>query len=161
MHETDRRALFAKMDTDGSGFIDASDYRRILKGWATNRAVRDRILRMDTNLDGKVSFEEFSRYMAEAMAESTEAPTSSGFTRPDGSVHWFKVFLHFDRDGSGTMSLDELRGLLEEIDHDKGRGELVEIIRAMDTNADLEISYAEFKHYFEGAPEQRRLRRHV
>ena len=61
--------LFNKMDRDGSGYIDAKDYRRVLRGYATNQDIRARILNMDDDLDGQVSFEEFSKAMNTAIVE--------------------------------------------------------------------------------------------
>ena len=84
-----------------------------------------------------------------------------GFKRSDGTLDWFQVFLHFDTDGSGVLSLVELKAFVDELDGEATRTELLELIRSMDENGDLQVSYSEFRAYFEGGPERRRLRQSV
>ena len=126
----------------------------------TDQDIRDRILKMDLDLDGRISFDEFSQHLQASASEAVESPME-GFKRSDGTIDWFAVFLHFDTDGSGVLSLVELRAFVEELDDGISREELVEMIRSMDKNGDLQVSYAEFLHYFEGAPKRKRLNQSV
>lgn len=144
------RALFDKMDRDKSGTIDAHEYRRSLRGYATNESVRAKIMSMDLDLDGRITFEEFAQYMSAGIEED-----EAELHREDGSPDWFALFVHFDHDGSGIISLKELKSLLEEIGRETDREGLIAVIRDIDRDANMEISYSEFIQYFRGpAPKQ-------
>ena len=156
MSQRTLRDLFDKMDRDGSGTIDVHEYRKALRGYATNETVRAKILTMDTDLDGRVSFQEFARFMSAALEDDAPEDTPL-FRTADGSPDWFALFVHFDRDGSGVLSLQELRALLDEIGHETDRGELIVLINALDTNGDMAISYSEFVAYFRGSAPHKTL----
>ncbi len=147
------RALFAKLDTDASGFVEASDYRRVLNAWVTDQDIRDRILKLDTDFDCRIRFEEFSQHLESSSTAPIESSTE-GFLRRDGTIDWFAVFMHFDTDDSGVMSLVELKNFIEEFDGGATRQEL---IRSMDENSNMHVSYSEFHRYFGGRLAPRRL----
>ena len=155
------RELFNKMDRDGSGYIDAKDYRRVLRGYATNQDIRARILNMDDDLDGQVSFEEFSKAMNTAVVEEPSDLPSPSFRNEDGSWNWFAIFSHFDEDGSGALSLRELRTFVEGEDFGVSKKFWISLVEGMDRNADMSISYHEFMSYLSGRKKRRRLYRRV
>jgi len=144
MKEEDLKKLFQKMDKTNSGFIGAEDYRRSLRGYASRREIQQKIHQMDENLDGRISFAEFSKYMSQTI---TPEP-SSDYNNPDGSIDWFSVFVHFDADGSGTLDIQELRQMAVEIGYAAQRQEVIELFENIDTNADGKISYGEFIRYY-------------
>ena len=158
MDQDTLRVLFDKLDRDGSGAIDAHEYRRSLRGYATNEAVRAKILSMDTDLDGRITFEEFAQFMSAGLHEEDEhEEDESRFHMEDGSPNWFALFVHFDRDGSGILSLQELRQLLDEIGYKSAREELIAIIHEIDKDANMEISYSEFIDHFRGPAPKKTL----
>ena len=151
MNEGTLRALFDKMDRDGSGTIDAHEYRKSLRGYATNENVRAKILSMDQDLDGRISFQEFAEFMSTGIVDDEDDEDGeSRFHMDDGSPNWFALFVHFDRDGSGILSLTELRSLLDEIGQKTDREALIEVINTIDADANMEISYSEFIQHFRG-----------
>ena len=160
MNQDPLRTLFERLDTNGSGFIEASDYRRVLHAWVTDQDIRDRILKMDLDLDARISFAEFAQHLTHSAGAVVESPLR-GFKRRDGTIDWFKVFVQFDTDGSGILSLVELKAFVEALDGDTAREELVELIRAMDQNGDLQVSYAEFQRYFSEPSKPRRIHQSV
>ena len=145
MNEEELKKLFKKMDKTGSGFIEAEDYRRSLRGYASRREIQQKIHQMDDNLDGKISFVEFSKYMSNTI----EPETTSNYANPDGSIDWFAVFVHFDEDGSGMLDIQELRKMSVEIGYSTQREEVIALFEKIDTNADGKISYGEFIQHYE------------
>ena len=49
MNDQQLRELFRKLDVDGNGYIEASDYRRSLRGYASHSEIRAKIHSMDEN----------------------------------------------------------------------------------------------------------------
>jgi len=134
------QTLFAKLDKTNTGFINVEDYRLALKGYATNEAIRDQISQMDEDLDGQVSLEEFRVSMNKAMVPE---PT---FVFPESvsDIDWFEVFVHYDKDGSGKLSAQELRFMLQDMGRDLEREEVIQIFNDIDRDFDGVISYSEF-----------------
>lgn len=56
-----------------------------------------------------------------------------------------ETFVSIDRDGSGTIELDEFKGLMFKIDHSRSEGALRVQFAAIDTDHDGQISEAEFR----------------
>lgn len=144
MSQQQLRNLFQKMDKTNTGFISTEDYRRSLAGYACQREIRDRILQMDDNLDGKIGFEEFARHLSEVLEPQPKMP----FTRENGKTDWFAVFVHFDVDGSGLLDISELKSMLTEIGFGGDREAVVALFADIDQNMDGKISYGEFVLHF-------------
>jgi len=69
------RAAFDRKDTDGSGFLDESELAAALASSgviASDEAVSDLMSSMDTDGDGKVDFEEFVAFAADAEKKQQE-----------------------------------------------------------------------------------------
>jgi len=58
------------------------------------------------------------------------------------------AFNDLDEDGSGSISPDELKGMLERFDITMTPGQFWDMVHRIDTNGDGEISYAEFLSFF-------------
>ena len=71
------------------------------------------------------------------------------------------LFERLDTDGSGILSLVDLKALVEELDGDTGDAELVELSRAMDQSGDLQVSYDELPRAFSAPSKPRRLHQSV
>ena len=136
--------LFQKLDISNTGFITMADYRRTLKGYATEQGIRDTILEMDLDLNGQISLEEFRRHM------QTFAQAEPEFSFPESieDVDWFDVFVEYDKDGSGKLSAQELKILLEDMGKDVQRDNVLQLFREIDRDYDGVISYAEFVQHF-------------
>uniref|UniRef100_K3WU76 EF-hand domain-containing protein n=1 Tax=Globisporangium ultimum (strain ATCC 200006 / CBS 805.95 / DAOM BR144) TaxID=431595 RepID=K3WU76_GLOUD len=87
-----------------------------------------------------------------SSSSSSTRPKSSGPARDededdeDGSMtdRYFKVFTQYDVDGSGTISPDELRKLLNESGEDMDDAELAVVIQQADTDQNEEIDFDEW-----------------
>ena len=143
MTDEQLRKLFKKLDKTNTGFINAEDYRKTLQGYSTPEMIRDTILEMDGDLDGKISFQEFKEHMQKSMVPEPEFSFSTL-----EKIDWFDVFVHYDKDGSGKLSAAELKTMLEEMGRDIQREEVIELFRALDRDFDGVISYAEFSKYY-------------
>ena len=149
MTEAQIEKLFHKIDATHKGFISQRDYKIALQGYAIDKDIRDTILAMDQDLDGKITLSEFTDHMKKALI-----PEPS-FVFPDNfhDIDWFEVFVHFDTDGSGTLSAQELKEILEAKGPQLPRETIIEIFTSLDKNFDGSLSYAEFiRHFTQGTP---------
>ena len=142
MKKDQARILFDKLDVSGTGFIDAKDYCRVLRGYADIEQIKKRIEKDDVDGDGRISFEEFYQSL-----QAVEYSEPQAFFRADGSVKWFDIFRYYDVDGSGYLEKDELRHFFV----DKGamtEEELDALMDEMDSiQKDGRISFAEMLLY--------------
>ncbi|BFG32691.1 calcium-dependent protein kinase 10 [Prunus yedoensis var. nudiflora] len=129
--------------------------------------IRDMFTLMDTDKDGKVTYEELKAGLQKVGSQLAEpevkmlmevadvdgngvldygefAAVTIHLQRMENDEHLRRAFVFFDKDGSGYIELGELReGLLDEsgeIDNEV----LNDIMREVDTDKDGRISYEEF-----------------
>ncbi|XP_022727668.1 calcium-dependent protein kinase 10-like [Durio zibethinus] len=123
--------------------------------------IKDMFTLMDTDNDGKVSYEELKaglRKVGSQLAEPEikmlmEVADVDGngvldygefvavtihLQKMENDEHFRRAFMFFDKDGSGYIELDELRDALADVDV------LNDIMREVDTDKDGRISYDEF-----------------
>ncbi|KAL8603615.1 hypothetical protein ACOMHN_005557 [Nucella lapillus] len=96
------REAFKVMDKDGNGSISAEELGNILRAKGatiTDQQVTDLIKTYDSNGDGDIDFDEFTKLMAESEIAS--------------AARFAVLFKSLDSDGDGTVSADELRGALK------------------------------------------------
>lgn len=86
--------------------------------------------KVDVNHDGTIEYEEFSAYV-----DAHEASLRT-------------AFVAIDKDGSGSISKDEIRHLLDRMHMAVSRAHLDEIVAAIDTDGDGSISFDEFHAAF-------------
>lgn len=143
--------LFHKIDGTRKGFISQQDYHRALKGYAIDKDIRDTILAMDLDLDGKITLAEFTTHMKKALIPEPSFVFSDNLN----DIDWFEVFVHFDADGSGTLSAQELKEILEAKGPLLPRETIIEIYTSLDKNFGGSLSYAEFiRHFTKEIPTQ-------
>ena len=68
--------------------------------------------------------------------------------RDDGPCR--QLFEHFDADGSGTISLEELQQVASSWSEPLTNQELTSLMKEVDTNKDGEIDYGEFRQFILG-----------
>ncbi|KAG5028027.1 hypothetical protein JHK87_011541 [Glycine soja] len=129
--------------------------------------IKDMFTLMDTNKDGKVTYEELKvglRKVGSQLAEPEikmlmEVADVDGngvldygefvavtihLQRMENDEHFRKAFMYFDKDGSGYIELGELEKALTDESGDTDTAVLNEIMREVDTDRDGRISYEEF-----------------
>lgn len=126
--------MFQSLDTNGDGVLSRDEiyegYKQTLGEIEAKKEV-DRIMsEVDIDNSGTIDYNEF------VMA----ATNRQKLLNQDKLEATFKIF---DKDGSGTISCDELKSLLHIKSEDKKTIE--DLIKEVDKNSDGEISLSEFK----------------
>ena len=121
---------FDLIDRTGKGSISADDLKRVMTAVGeavTDEDIKNMIEEADLNTDGVVDFPEFAKMMQQRRKQNALAE-----------------FQIFDKDGSGTVSAQELKEVLKKFDVDISDETLDGMIKEADTDGDGSINYAEF-----------------
>ena len=100
------KEAFDLFDTDGSGSIDPRELRAAMQSLgfeAKNQTIYQMITDLDKNKNNNIDFEEFLDMMTARMSDRD--------TREDIN----KVFRLFDDDGTGTITIRNLRRVAREL----------------------------------------------
>ncbi|KIW04752.1 uncharacterized protein PV09_04478 [Verruconis gallopava] len=130
------REAFKIFDKNGDGQITAEELGEIMRSLGQNPTateLQDIIAELDIDNSGAVDFDEFIRMMGQKL--------TSGGAEDDELLQAFKVF---DKDGSGTISAQELKELMISIGESLSKDEIDEMIREADKDGDGVIDYKEF-----------------
>jgi calmodulin len=133
------RQAFNLFDKDKSGDIDKEEVGELLKtlGMRVTQGALDRLFaEMDVSSDGKVEFYEFAAYMASSGFALTE---TAGPTKMADYI--FEIF---DGDGGGSISSDELRQTLTDLQSELDVSEVDEAMRMFDLDGSGKITKVEF-----------------
>ncbi|CAI9112337.1 OLC1v1012774C1 [Oldenlandia corymbosa var. corymbosa] len=129
--------------------------------------IRDMFTLMDTDNDGKVTFEELKAGLKKVGSQLAEpeikllmevadvdgngildygefVAVTIHLQRVENDEHFRRAFMFFDKDGSGHIELDELREALADESGETDMAVLHEIMREVDIDKDGRISYDEF-----------------
>jgi len=127
--------VFALFDKDSSGTITAQELGEIMKSLGQNPSdseLQDMINEVDVDHSGSIDFEEFLKM----MSTTVKAQDFAHETRAAFNV--------FDKDGSGTISADELRQVMKSLGENLTDEEIDEMIREADKDKNGTIDYEEF-----------------
>jgi calmodulin len=132
---TECREVFDLFDKDKDGSIttkELGDVMRALGANPTNTELQEMIAEVDKDNSGKIEFNEFLDLFARKMKD------------PDTEEDLIEAFKIFDKDGSGSISAQELRHVMTTLGEKLTEEEADEMIREADTNGDGYIDYVEF-----------------
>ncbi len=150
------RRVFARYDRDGSGDIDTAELRSALAdlGMHADTAQTAAIVaKYDTNADHRLDFGEFSRLLAELREFQTRQgrPLRSlggggggGEADPMAQVEARRVFVQYDRDGSGDIDVAELRAALYDLGLAAHSAQTAAIVAKYDTDSNQRLDFGEF-----------------
>uniref|UniRef100_A0A914ZEG4 EF-hand domain-containing protein n=2 Tax=Parascaris TaxID=6254 RepID=A0A914ZEG4_PARUN len=126
---------FDLLDVDHDGRLSRGEISALLRAINVEptRIELDFIFKeMDADKTGKISKEEFVRYMSAPPKHRTTI----------GELE--KQFRQFDRDGDGAITQEELEEMLSETASLNDRNAIAEMFHATDTNGDGRITFIEF-----------------
>ncbi|KAL3528303.1 hypothetical protein ACH5RR_007625 [Cinchona calisaya] len=129
--------------------------------------IRDMFTLMDTDNDGKVTYEELRAGLQKVGSQLAEpeikllmevadvdgngvldygefVAVTIHLQRMENDEHFRRAFMFFDKNGSGYIELEELREALMDESGEADVAVLNEIMREVDTDKDGQISYDEF-----------------
>ena len=121
---------FDLIDRNGKGSISADDLKRVMTAIGeavTDEEIKNMIEEADLNTDGVVDFPEFAKMMQQRRKQNALAE-----------------FRMFDKDGSDTVSAQELKQVLKKFDVDISDETLDGMIKEADQDGDGSINYEEF-----------------
>ena len=126
---------FAIFDKDGGGSITTQELGDVMKSLGqkpTNAELDPMVREIDADGNGEIDFPEFLTMMLRKMNEGN----------PEKEL--MDVFMVFDKDGSGTISAEELRSAMKVIGEKLTDDEIEDALKLADSGGDGEIDYDEF-----------------
>jgi len=127
--------VFNLFDKDQSGSISTAELGEVMRSLGQNPTeaeLQDMVNEVDTDHSGSIEFQEFMAMMA------TTVPTK------DFADETLAAFRVFDKDGSGTISAEELKHVMKSLGEDLTDAEIDEMIREADKDNNGTIDYEEF-----------------
>jgi len=151
--------LFDKMDKNHDGTLDKKEIEGLLKDLMgkgvilSTKTPAEVINKVDANHDGKVQRQEFQDWIQnECLAKRTNL---LNFLNKSPDKQWLetitdRAFKEVDKDGSGSVDLEELITYLAEVSEQLGeepytREQVAKILDVADANKDKKLSKVEFR----------------
>ena len=141
-------ASFAHYDTNNSGFLDYQELRNALShmGIDTSASGAAQILAAyDERPDGKMDIGEFRKLAHDMEGNTTSATTTSASGRVTYSDAVTAAFRHFDKNDSGFLDYNELRGALSHMGVDTTDSGAAQLLAAYDERPDGKLDVSEFR----------------
>lgn len=137
MKEVDQlRKQFELIDTDKSGFIDATELAQVFKQNENLKIPDDEIDRIIKEVDfagnGQINYTEF-------IAATISVNKVLNHSRLES------LFDQFDKDGTGFVTPQNMREVFQQIDKKLTNTQIDKILKDHDFEGDKQISLAEFK----------------
>mmetsp|Transcript_22741 Transcript_22741/g.31701 ORF Transcript_22741/g.31701 Transcript_22741/m.31701 type:complete len:163 (+) Transcript_22741:101-589(+) len=129
------KEAFQIFDKDGGGSITVEELGEVMKSLGqnpSNAELEAMVREIDADGNGEIDFPEFLTMMLRKMNEGN----------PEKEL--MDVFMLFDKDGSGTISSDELRAAMKVIGEKLTDEEIEDAIKLADASGDGEVDYDEF-----------------
>ncbi|KAM5350957.1 hypothetical protein ACJ41O_003680 [Fusarium nematophilum] len=113
--------------------VEIGNVMRSLGQNPTETELQDMVNDVDQDKSGSIDFDEFLVLMAKKRKEV------------DNEQELLAAFKVFDRDGTGTISAEELRHVMNSIGEEFTQEEIDDMMKEADQNGDGTIDYKEFK----------------
>ncbi|KFU91634.1 Calmodulin [Chaetura pelagica] len=127
------KEAFSLFDQDGDGRISSRELGTVLRSLGHNPSQAElRELLGDVGTEGTVDFPEFLSLLARKRRE------------PEGEEEIREAFQVFDKEGSGWVSVEELRHVLTHLGEKLTEQEVDEMLREADGDGDGRVKYEEF-----------------
>lgn len=138
--------MFAKVDTDSSGSVNADELQTMLDkvsehtGVSFQKSAQELLSAMDSNSDGTLGSEELAQGMQSIMPPP---PSTMDFAQARNGAQEGSddLFTKVDTDGDGSISQSELTELGQKM----GKTDAAERFAELDTDSDGALSQAEFE----------------
>ncbi|XP_005748159.1 calcium-binding protein 2-like [Pundamilia nyererei] len=131
---------FKEFDYDQDGYLnykDVAECMRTMGYMPTEMELLEIVQQIKMRMGGLMDFEDFIELMGPRMMGETADML--------GLKELQSAFMQFDVDGDGIINLDELKEALKTLLGEKlKKGELEEILKELDINADGSIDFEEF-----------------
>lgn len=134
------KEVFGLFDSSGDGSVDIGELGGLMSALGVELTQDDQVLLMkefDRSGDGSISFAEFYKYMR-SRSESVDTKQL---------VH--DVFEMIDKDGSGSITVEEFQSVLMRLPVAISEADIDVIVREIDSGGDGEISLHEFADVLE------------
>lgn len=130
-NEAWKRGIFNAHLAPGQDQLSPNDLEAVLqKLHLPDSRVKEIFGRVDTNKDGRISYAEFSSYVDRHELELRTA------------------FAAIDIDNSGSISADEIQGLLDRMNMSCSPERRDTILKVLDADGDGTVSYEEYRNFF-------------
>lgn len=142
------RQMFDKYDTDGSGDISITEFRKLC--YDMGYYLSDLELDMDIKLldqdgDGEISYSEFIKWWENDDRFKLLQLTPDDYLRLAKACSYFQ---RFDKDGSGQIDIREFRSLYVDMVKKKlAKKSMTATMEELDRNRDGKISFNEYVHW--------------
>lgn len=136
-------AIWEELDEDKDGTLDETELRKMLQRMGTtmtDKKFARWVKQLDTDKDGRVSFEDMEFW---ARKQSEEARNLITSVQLDGL--WEQI----DLDGSGELNADELAAVLDLMGQPVGPRKLQKMMQRLDTDGNGTVSKDEFSVWWQ------------
>ena len=137
MSDDELRGAFMLFDANGDGKISEAELEKALQSLGKNvskKEVKEMMEKVDTDKSGSIEFNEFATLFRENLGES-------GDYNEEDLMDAFKTF---DDDGSGQISVDELKKALMSFGEKLSEEEAKLMVEMVDIDGNGMVSYSEF-----------------
>ncbi|KAJ7978966.1 putative Calmodulin [Quillaja saponaria] len=123
---------------------------RNIRIFMTDKEVDEIVVKLDSNGDGLIDFDEFC-WLSESMVgqdqEGSGGDVREGLKNEDGKENLKEAFDVFDKDKDGLISVEELGLVLSSLGLNEGRKleDCKEMIKKVDMDGDGMVNFEEFK----------------
>jgi calcium-dependent protein kinase len=133
----DLKCIFRQIDENGDGILSYDEIKKGFKTYYRDEKIAEKeldeiIKNIDLDKNEFIEYEEFLRSAVNPEMLLTDKNLALAFSA-------------FDKDGSGLLSLDEIKNALGILSNQESSNVIKNIMKEIDTNGDGNISFSEFK----------------